>query len=62
MVSRKDCTTAVDRRNPIYHPFDLAHALDGNAENEVFWAVHYAKGMEIVGATFAAYYCGCEEW
>lgn len=48
--------------NPIYHPFDLAHALDGNAENEVFWAAHYAKGMEIVGATFAAYYCGCEEW
>lgn len=40
--------------NPIFHPFDLAHALDVNVENEVFWAAHYAKGMEIVGATFAA--------
>lgn len=40
--------------NPIYHPFDLAHALDVNVENEVFWAAHYAKGMEMTGATFAA--------
>lgn len=39
--------------NPIYNPFGLPDALYINAENEVFWAAHYAKGMEMVGSTFA---------
>lgn len=62
MVSRKDCTTAVDRLESDISSFRLSTCIGRYAENEVFWAVHYAKGMEIVGATFAAYYCGCEEW